>query len=185
VIARLLVLLAVCSLSLAFRPPGSRRTTRSARSRRPRRAADAGAGPGDPNEDGLKDWQQLLIGAAGIVLLGGIAWAILRDAKQAAPADDRRRSLDDPVDKPKGSRTPPTRRVKQNRAKAKTARRRASATGDRRPAAGPDGRLRCPWGLGTPDYVAYHDEEWGRPVHGDDALFERISLEAFQSGSRG
>ena len=50
------------------------------------------------------------------------------------------------------------------------------------PQPGPDGRLRCPWGLGTPDYVAYHDEEWGRPVHGDDALFERISLEAFQSG---
>ncbi|MEU2429539.1 MULTISPECIES: DNA-3-methyladenine glycosylase I [unclassified Streptomyces] len=48
--------------------------------------------------------------------------------------------------------------------------------------AGPDGRLRCPWGLSTEDYVAYHDEEWGRPVHGDDALFERLSLEAFQSG---
>ncbi|SEF82860.1 DNA-3-methyladenine glycosylase I [Actinacidiphila yanglinensis] len=47
---------------------------------------------------------------------------------------------------------------------------------------GPDGRLRCPWGLSTPDYVAYHDEEWGKPVHGDDALFERICLEAFQSG---
>lgn len=48
--------------------------------------------------------------------------------------------------------------------------------------AGPDGALRCPWALSTADYVAYHDEEWGRPVHGDDALFERISLEAFQSG---
>ncbi|MBA2808785.1 DNA-3-methyladenine glycosylase I [Streptomyces sp. KM273126] len=48
--------------------------------------------------------------------------------------------------------------------------------------AGPDGRLRCPWALSTEDYVAYHDEEWGRPVHGDDALFERLSLEAFQSG---
>ncbi len=47
---------------------------------------------------------------------------------------------------------------------------------------GPDGALRCPWGLSTEDYVAYHDEEWGRPVHGDDALFERLSLEAFQSG---
>ncbi|BAU85852.1 DNA-3-methyladenine glycosylase I [Streptomyces laurentii] len=48
--------------------------------------------------------------------------------------------------------------------------------------AGPDGLLRCPWGLSTEDYVAYHDEEWGRPVHGDDALFERLCLEAFQSG---
>ncbi|MFE9658596.1 DNA-3-methyladenine glycosylase I [Streptomyces sp. NPDC005955] len=47
---------------------------------------------------------------------------------------------------------------------------------------GPDGRLRCPWGLSADDYRAYHDEEWGRPVHGDDALFERLSLEAFQSG---
>ncbi|MFJ3666219.1 DNA-3-methyladenine glycosylase I [Streptomyces sp. NPDC090106] len=48
--------------------------------------------------------------------------------------------------------------------------------------AGPDGLLRCPWALSTEDYVAYHDDEWGRPVHGDDALFERLSLEAFQSG---
>jgi DNA-3-methyladenine glycosylase I len=47
---------------------------------------------------------------------------------------------------------------------------------------GPDGALRCPWALSTEDYVTYHDEEWGRPVHGDDALFERLSLEAFQSG---
>ena len=47
---------------------------------------------------------------------------------------------------------------------------------------GPDGALRCPWALSTPDYVAYHDEEWGRPVHGDDALYERLCLEAFQSG---
>ncbi|MFG3018612.1 DNA-3-methyladenine glycosylase I [Streptomyces sp. NPDC048254] len=47
---------------------------------------------------------------------------------------------------------------------------------------GPDGGLRCPWALSTEDYVAYHDEEWGRPVHGDDALYERLSLEAFQSG---
>ncbi|KAB1147643.1 DNA-3-methyladenine glycosylase I [Streptomyces luteolifulvus] len=48
--------------------------------------------------------------------------------------------------------------------------------------AGPDGALRCPWALSTAEYVTYHDEEWGRPVHGDDALFERLSLEAFQSG---
>jgi DNA-3-methyladenine glycosylase I len=47
---------------------------------------------------------------------------------------------------------------------------------------GPDGRLRCPWGLSAPEYLAYHDEEWGRPVHGDQVIFERLSLEAFQSG---
>ncbi|MFD7921177.1 DNA-3-methyladenine glycosylase I [Streptomyces sp. NPDC059740] len=49
----------------------------------------------------------------------------------------------------------------------------------------PDGVPRCPWGMtseGTADYRRYHDTEWGRVVHGDDALFERMSLEAFQSG---
>jgi DNA-3-methyladenine glycosylase I len=48
--------------------------------------------------------------------------------------------------------------------------------------AGPDGRLRCPWALGTPDYLDYHDDEWGRPLHGENELFERLTLEAFQSG---
>ncbi|HEU5158070.1 MAG TPA: DNA-3-methyladenine glycosylase I [Streptosporangiaceae bacterium] len=47
---------------------------------------------------------------------------------------------------------------------------------------GDDGLARCPWGLSTPEYIAYHDEEWGRPVHDDDALYERLCLEAFQSG---
>ena len=47
---------------------------------------------------------------------------------------------------------------------------------------GPDGLLRCPWALGTADYSAYHDQEWGRPVRGDAGIFERLSLEAFQSG---
>ena len=50
------------------------------------------------------------------------------------------------------------------------------------PAPGPDGRVRCPWALGSPDYLTYHDQEWGRPVRDDTALFERLSLEAFQSG---
>jgi DNA-3-methyladenine glycosylase I len=43
-------------------------------------------------------------------------------------------------------------------------------------------RPRCPWGTSSPEYVAYHDEEWGTPLRGDDALFERLCLEAFQSG---
>jgi DNA-3-methyladenine glycosylase I len=47
---------------------------------------------------------------------------------------------------------------------------------------GPDGLARCPWATSAEDYLAYHDTEWGRPVHGDDALFERLCLEAFQSG---
>ena len=48
--------------------------------------------------------------------------------------------------------------------------------------AGPDGRPRCRWAVSAPEYVAYHDDEWGRPVHGDDPLFEKLCLEAFQSG---
>jgi DNA-3-methyladenine glycosylase I len=47
---------------------------------------------------------------------------------------------------------------------------------------GEDGRARCRWGASTPDYVAYHDEEWGRPEHDADALYEKLCLEAFQSG---
>jgi len=47
---------------------------------------------------------------------------------------------------------------------------------------GPDGLLRCPWGLSTPEYLAYHDDEWGRPVRDDTGMFERLCLEAFQSG---
>ncbi|MDQ3599845.1 MAG: DNA-3-methyladenine glycosylase I [Actinomycetota bacterium] len=47
---------------------------------------------------------------------------------------------------------------------------------------GPDGRLRCPWGVSTPDYLDYHDTEWGVPLRGETELFERVSLEAFQSG---
>lgn len=47
---------------------------------------------------------------------------------------------------------------------------------------GADGRSRCAWSASTPDYAAYHDQEWGRPLYGDDALFERLTLEAFQSG---
>jgi DNA-3-methyladenine glycosylase I len=47
---------------------------------------------------------------------------------------------------------------------------------------GPDGRPRCWWSLGRPDYLDYHDSEWGRPLHGESELFERLTLEAFQSG---
>jgi DNA-3-methyladenine glycosylase I len=50
------------------------------------------------------------------------------------------------------------------------------------PATGPDGLLRCPWSLSSPDYLSYHDEEWGRPVRDDTGIFERLCLEAFQSG---
>ncbi|WP_067534597.1 DNA-3-methyladenine glycosylase I [Nocardia crassostreae] len=47
---------------------------------------------------------------------------------------------------------------------------------------GADGLVRCGWSDGSQLYRDYHDQEWGRPLHGDDALFERVCLEAFQSG---
>jgi DNA-3-methyladenine glycosylase I len=50
------------------------------------------------------------------------------------------------------------------------------------PVRGPDGLLRCPWALSSDEYRGYHDDEWGRPVRDDRGIFERLSLEAFQSG---
>ena len=47
---------------------------------------------------------------------------------------------------------------------------------------GDDGRARCWWGASTDDYVAYHDDEWGRGVDEDRRLFEKLCLEGFQSG---
>jgi DNA-3-methyladenine glycosylase I len=50
------------------------------------------------------------------------------------------------------------------------------------PVVGEDGLARCPWAAGDPVNRAYHDTEWGRPISGESAWFERLSLEAFQSG---
>jgi DNA-3-methyladenine glycosylase I len=47
---------------------------------------------------------------------------------------------------------------------------------------GADGRLRCAWQGGVPEYDAYHDEEWGRPVEDANRLFEKLCLEGFQAG---
>lgn len=47
---------------------------------------------------------------------------------------------------------------------------------------GPDGVTRCWWGWSDPDYLAYHDTEWGFPVGEDVRLFEKLSLEGFQAG---
>jgi DNA-3-methyladenine glycosylase I len=49
-------------------------------------------------------------------------------------------------------------------------------------APGPDGLLRCPWALSAPEYLPYHDNEWGRPVTTVQGIYERMTLEAFQSG---
>jgi DNA-3-methyladenine glycosylase I len=43
-------------------------------------------------------------------------------------------------------------------------------------------KLRCPWPAGKPNDIAYHDEEWGVPVHDDRKLFEFLVLDAFQAG---
>ncbi|MCW0216167.1 MAG: DNA-3-methyladenine glycosylase I [Pseudonocardia sp.] len=43
-------------------------------------------------------------------------------------------------------------------------------------------KVRCGWATSAPEYIAYHDDEWGRPLHGEVALFERLTLEGFQSG---
>lgn len=48
--------------------------------------------------------------------------------------------------------------------------------------AGPDGHARCGWCAATPEYMAYHDHEWGVPVDDDIRLFEKLSLEGFQAG---
>jgi DNA-3-methyladenine glycosylase I len=47
---------------------------------------------------------------------------------------------------------------------------------------GDDGLARCAWGAAPEEYRRYHDEEWGRPAHGDRTVFEKLTLEAFQSG---
>ena len=78
----------------------------------------------DPNEeddDGLSSNQLLLLGAAALALLGGIGWAIARDARAAAPVDKGHAHADS-MDRPKGTRPPPKQRVRTGRAKAKAAR---------------------------------------------------------------
>jgi DNA-3-methyladenine glycosylase I len=47
---------------------------------------------------------------------------------------------------------------------------------------GDDGLSRCPWGVSSPEYIRYHDEEWGHPVAEDDRIYEKLCLEGFQSG---
>ncbi|MFF1821091.1 DNA-3-methyladenine glycosylase I [Kribbella sp. NPDC058245] len=47
---------------------------------------------------------------------------------------------------------------------------------------GDDGQPRCGWATSAPEYIAYHDNEWGKEIRDDRGLFERLTLEAFQSG---
>jgi hypothetical protein len=78
--------------------------------------------PVQEDEEGLSRWQELLIGGAGLVLLLGIGWAIVRDARHAAPVEDRR-GAPEAAGRARGSRRPKARRVQSGRAKAKAARR--------------------------------------------------------------
>jgi DNA-3-methyladenine glycosylase I len=47
---------------------------------------------------------------------------------------------------------------------------------------GPDGKPRCSWATSAPEYIAYHDDEWGQEIRDDQGLYERLTLEGFQSG---
>jgi DNA-3-methyladenine glycosylase I len=58
----------------------------------------------------------------------------------------------------------------------------AAAAGRPDVVVGDDGRARCGWAAGDPLYTAYHDDEWGRPLRDETALFGLLCLEAFQSG---
>jgi DNA-3-methyladenine glycosylase I len=55
-------------------------------------------------------------------------------------------------------------------------------TGYRDAVPGTDGRLRCAWSVSSPEYIAYHDDEWGFPLRDERRLFEKICLEGFQAG---
>jgi hypothetical protein len=77
-------------------------------------------GPTRPSDDGLSSTQQLLIASSGIILLFGIGWLIVRDARGAAPVETRRPAGETP--QRKGSQTPAGVRHRTSRAKAKAAR---------------------------------------------------------------
>jgi DNA-3-methyladenine glycosylase I len=85
----------------------------------------------------------------------------------------------------KAGTTPPA----SKRAPAKTTRAKAAAVTSAavipaaaKPAHLPDGKVRCPWCLGSTAMTRYHDEEWGTPVHDDRVLFEYLILEGAQAG---
>ena len=86
----------------------------------PEQPATVAPEEGDDDDEGISDTQQLLIGLSGFVMLFGIGWAIVRDARGAAPADTRSAPGDEP--QRKGSQKPAGVRHRENRAKAKAAR---------------------------------------------------------------
>jgi hypothetical protein len=118
--ARIALLLMLCAALATPAPAAAQQSPFGPIPQAPPEPAPAPA-PADEDE-GLSDTQQLLIGLAGLVLVGGIAFAILRDARRAAPQGESHSALDSEGRHVKGTRKPPKQRVEQSRAKAKTAR---------------------------------------------------------------
>jgi hypothetical protein len=113
--ARLLLCLLVCALLAA--PAAAQTTPLGPVPEEPAPVDD------DPTDDdgGLSSTQLLLLGGAAFVLLAGIGWAIIRDARAAAPVDKDHAHFDS-ADRPRATKAPPQQRVKAGRAKAKAAR---------------------------------------------------------------
>jgi hypothetical protein len=119
--ARLLVIcLLLCALLAA---PAAGQVTTTPLGPVPQDEPEDVPDPTADEDDGLSNTQLLLLGGAAFVLLAGIGWAILRDARAVAPVDTKSHAHSDSSDRPKGTRTPPKQRVQSGRAKAKAARR--------------------------------------------------------------
>ena len=106
-------------------------------------------------------------------ILGRVGWPLVRPVVRAGLQASLRRLAAGllagtlPV-----AAAAPTRDARRRGARHRGARHRGAMTD----------RIRCGWADSAPEYADYHDDEWGVPLHGDDPLFERLCLEAFQSG---
>jgi hypothetical protein len=125
-LARLAVLLAVAALAVPS--PAAAQQAPSLGAPAQTDTAPVVTTTGKPGDGGLKSWQELLIFAGGVVLLGGIAWAIVSDARNRAPVVDRRRSRDDEdgAGGPGSRLSPHERRRRKERARAKARAARAA-----------------------------------------------------------
>jgi hypothetical protein len=114
----LLICLLACA---AFAAPAAGQVTTTPLGPVPQDEPEDVPDPTADEDEGLSSTQLLLLGGAAFVLLGGIGWAIVRDARAAAPVD-KDHAHADAADRPRATRTPPKQRVKSGRAKAKAAR---------------------------------------------------------------
>ncbi len=115
---RLVLSLVLCA---AFATPATAQVTTTPLGPVPQEPAPI-VDPNEQEDDGMSSTQLLLLGGAAIAVMGGIGWAIARDARAAAPVD-KDHAHSDSLDRPKGTRPPPKQRVQSGRAKAKAARR--------------------------------------------------------------